>query len=761
MGRALCWIALALTLPALAAAAPATAPATLQVRWSRASMAVGEVASLEVVVRGATGTVGSPEFAVPDGLEVLSSGRTQGFAWVDGRSSSEVVFRYELGATAAGRFTVGPVRVVAGSQALASPPATLIVSAAAARIGGGEGGGAGPVALRVDVEPARPFVGQPVLMRIRLVLRAPLAEDPQYSAPATPGFWGEPPSPPESYYAAQGNARVQVTETRTRLYPLAPGVATIGVAEAVVALASSEGDDPRAWVGGRVPRREARARSAPVRVEVRPLPAGAPPGFDGAVGSFTPAWSADRARTARDVPVTVRLDVRGVGNLPLLHTPALAADDFEVFTSAVDDSLGALGMLDAGRRRFQWTVLPRHEGPLRIAPPPLVWFDPAGGVYRSAVLAALTVQVDPPLRDGPAPAAFPPVFTAHPVDPGARPAAPWGGVVAGLALGAALALWRAAGRPPADAGERARQREWLRAVGLARGPDFWRAADEAAGWLAARGDAVQELSRAIASARYGGAVPDEEAVRRRIVERLGHAMPPPSGPWGMRAVAVALAVGAVVMAVACAPKRGEEGAARRARAADQRAQSGDVAGAADEWRRLWSEGGHASGVAARLAWVAVRDGEVGPAAAWVLRGRRGEPRDGALAWVTERVREGGGLVGSAATRLPLRSLEWGLLALALGVAAGAVWPRRGAAAALALLAFVAAAVWPLEGERARRSHDAVVRTVAPLEGAAVSLDAGQVVHVVARDGGRVRVVAGRGLEGWMPAEALVQAEDGR
>ena len=57
---------------------------------------------------------------------------------------------------------------------------------------------------------------------------------------------------------------------------------------------------------------------------------GPPAGFDGGVGDFSVRWSADRARTTRDVPITVRLDVRGIGNLPLLRTPDLRADDFEV-----------------------------------------------------------------------------------------------------------------------------------------------------------------------------------------------------------------------------------------------------------------------------------------------------------------------------------------------------------------------------------------------------------------------------------------------
>src|SRR5262249_56259336 len=106
-------------------------------------------------------------------------------------------------------------------------------------------------------------------------------------------------------------------------------------------------------------------------------------GLGGAVGLLSVSWSAGREQTSEGVPVGVRLDVRGVGNLPLLHTPALDAVDFEVFAGTVEDSAGTPGTLAAGRRRFQWTLLPRRLGRVEGQPPAFAWFDPAARSYRS------------------------------------------------------------------------------------------------------------------------------------------------------------------------------------------------------------------------------------------------------------------------------------------------------------------------------------------------------------------------------------------
>jgi hypothetical protein len=244
----------------------AEAGADLQVHISRASLAEGETTSLEVVVKGPFTGVRDPEFDVPAGLEVLGSNRSQSLSSINGQSSIEIVYQYEIGANRPGSYELGPFRVRAGSQLLESPAVSLLVAAARPRVGSG---GDGPGSLAVEVSPAQPYVGQPVVMRVRLVQRASLAEDPSYAPPSTAKFWAERASQPESYYADDRGRRVLVTETRTRLYPLAAGDAMIGEATATLVMAVPESAlDPLQWLGGRVPRRESQVRSNPLRVRV-------------------------------------------------------------------------------------------------------------------------------------------------------------------------------------------------------------------------------------------------------------------------------------------------------------------------------------------------------------------------------------------------------------------------------------------------------------------------------------------------------------
>lgn len=656
------------------------------------------------------------------------------------------------GVGAAGERVARPGQTRAGGPVPASRASESKASAAASD----PALSSGAASLLVDVEPRAPWVGEPVLLRVRLVLARDLAEEPSYAPPMTTGFWAETPSRPESYYATYGGRRVLVTETRTRLYPLAPGLARIGSAGAGVVFQELDGSDPRRWVSGGVPRRELALRSPAIEVSVRPLPPGAPPGFDGAVGRFNVRWSADRMRTSQDVPVTAWLDVRGVGNLPLIKAPPLSGTDGDVFVGTSDDSLPAPGASGPGRRRFQWNVLPRRPGPMSIAAPAFVWFDPVALVYRRAMLPPLEVEAGPPVfSSGAERGSYPAVFVREAADPFRSGVTPWVWTLAGLLLGVAAVVWRV--RPAADprAEARALGAGWRNALRAPGGPAFWRAAEETVEWLERNGRPVGEVRAQVVAKRYGGGDADVDAVRVRLSSELTAALPTAPAPWGWRPVAVVLAAVGVALLMSSGARLGGSANVLRLRAADRVARDGDVARGRAAWFGMWREGARAPGLAARLAWAEATRGALGPAAVWVLRGEQSDARDPALAWVSDLVREGGALAGARPVRLPIRRGEWAVIGLLLGLGAGVVWPRRAPAVALILLAFCAAGMDPLQDAWAAHIGQSVVGRSVTLEGAGLELETGQVVQVLRSEGAWIRVRAGRELEGRVPAAALL------
>ncbi len=740
----------------VASGRPAIAAVDVEARLSMGAIEVGGVVSLLVTVTDPRGSVADPQFPLPAGIELLGSSRSQQFSWVNGRSTNQVLFRFELGASRAGRYSVGPIRVTVGGQTYRSGEMPLVVSAAAATSAAparGRGRGSHAASLMLSLDPPAPVVGQACLLRVQLVQRVSMAEDSEYDPPATPGFWSETWGEASSYRAKEGRNEVSVTERSLRLYPLAPGPAVISPARGVVSPAAGGGLD---LLGGGLASNRLQIRSDSLRVSVRPLPADPPAGFGGGVGEFNLEWSADRSHTTQDQAITARLDIRGLGNLPLLRAPRYAPNDFEVFSSTVEDSLPAAGRFGPGRRTFLWTLLPKRAGRLRMAGPTVSWFEPNASRYVTQTPPALAINVLS-ARGGPTGEdadGLPTVFRSRPSRPGGRAAWPPVALAGGLLIALAFGAGRRSRAPDPSAADRAREREWLRSIGLARGSDFWRAADEASTWLQSRGDQVLRIREAISAARYGGRTDQEADVRRWLVERLAAAMPAPPARWPWQlAAAVAIVLG-LALAVWAMPRAGVKRLNDRAVDADTHARSGDVARAEAEWARLWDENPGDPALAARLAWGALQRDDVAAATVWAIRGDRREARDAALAVVAARVRDAGGLVGAPGRALPLRSWEWAAMAFVVAALAGYLWPRRPWAPGLLVLAVLAGVWWPLESLWRTNQRLAVVRTSIVLPPGDILLDSGQVVRVRQRAGDQVTVRAASDLEGTLPASAF-------
>jgi hypothetical protein len=606
-------------------------------------------------------------------------------------------------------------------------------------------------------------VGQEVMLKVRLYQRTGLAQDPEYVPPATPGFWTDRPSPPESYYADAYGQRVLVTETRTRLYPLAAGRLTVGPAQAMVVIPVQRPGDPFGFLGGGAGRQIALASDSQ-HVEVSALPEPQPDGYGGAVGTFEVRWGADRQRTALDTPFTVWLEVRGVGNLPLVRAPEWRPDGCEIYARQVDDSLGQAGTSDPGRKRVQWTVLARHAGTLELSAPPLAWFDPRTSRYETADLPAIGLEVTPPaLASAGTVERYPEALLAHPAAPGRSGPTPWAWGIAGVLIGAALRVLDRAGAKDEGGPDRARAAGWARALEApARSPDWWRTADEAVVWLAERGALVHHLRQQIHAARYGGVTSAETEVRLKALEHLRATAPPAPPRWPLRFVGFFMALAGIFLAWMLGPHMEDARLTAQAQQAESWARRGEWDRARARWEELWQTSRGDPGVAARLAWSALQAGETGPATLWVLRGWLSDPRDPGVRWVAQRARESGALLGESGAGWWPSALEAALAAALAGGGLAWFWGRDGRMAlGLGVVWLSAMIVLPARDWAQRRTERVVVMhetELVPNAGDRLPMEPGQVLRVRGRAGKTLRVTAGPGVEGRVASDAVAGIE---
>ncbi|MBO4664445.1 MAG: protein BatD [Bacteroidaceae bacterium] len=128
-------------------------------------------------------------------------------------------------------------------------------------------------------------------------------------------------------------------------------------------------------------------------IHVSPLPA-KPDNFSGAVGEFSISSSCSPQEAVANDAVTVRLSVKGVGNMKLINAPKVDfPKDFEVYDPKVNDKFSLTKSGLSGTKEFEYLVVPRHGGQYKIPSISFVYFDPSSKTYKTLKSEEYTINV--------------------------------------------------------------------------------------------------------------------------------------------------------------------------------------------------------------------------------------------------------------------------------------------------------------------------------------------------------------------------------
>ena len=265
-----------------------------------------------------------------------------------------------------------------------------------------------PLFVEASVDNSQPYLGQ----QITYVFKAYLRSDLSLSAdqldrlryePDFSGFWTYQETERHDYNETVASNDYRVVELRTVLFPSVVGTVEIGTSTATV---PAEPPQPPYIL-----------ESAPVIVDVRPLPPGAPAGFEGAVGSFdiSAEVDADTWKVNESVQLTVR--VSGEGNIETLPDPAWPefADWRVVELPAAADSQVVDGRI-TGSRTYGIAMVPTKAGQLTIPGIVYSYFEPNLEEYVRAAAAPIVVSVS----EADEPSASPPSLDVEEDDTVAR-----------------------------------------------------------------------------------------------------------------------------------------------------------------------------------------------------------------------------------------------------------------------------------------------------------------------------------------------------
>ncbi len=374
---------------------------------NRDTVGVEEIAELTIAVTGRVAGVGRPEIPTVDYLSVVSSSSQKSIELIDGEMRSTTTYTFGIRASREGVYEIPRIEVrvddtVMQTRALTlnvidrsdtGPPSDRVVpevpEAEMPEIGEQAREERADIEATTEVDDPNPWVGQQVTLTLTFMQshRTPMVGNAEYAPPSTEGLIAEAlPDEPQRTVHIDG-VPYEVSTRKTALMAPAPGEYTIGPADITFRRSYMQGQE--------------HIRTDPITLRVRPLPdRGRPEEFSGIVGRLDARMSAPSEKVRAGEALSLRLTVTGVGDLRQLEAPRVTTDgNARVDVGAVEREISPQrtqsSYLIGGRVQFDYLLVPREAGPLRVMPAVLHYFDPATGRYERTQTAEILIDVQP------------------------------------------------------------------------------------------------------------------------------------------------------------------------------------------------------------------------------------------------------------------------------------------------------------------------------------------------------------------------------
>jgi hypothetical protein len=243
--------------------------------------------------------------------------------------------------------------------------------------------------LRGELDKKEVYQGEQATLSLWIYARVDLSRVDAVSMPKLDGFWTEDVETPKELTSetrmVDGVPYRAYLLRRLALFPVKSGQRDIGSVEADITTGFL-------FAG----RREHRA-SQPLTLKVKPLPPGAPAGFQpSSVGSFTLGSELTADRTELGTPVTLRVTVEGRGNVKDLVLPRPGVPPaLKLYDPTTTDKTSTVRSRIQGKRTQEFLVLPQQTGTFEIPAMELAYFDPDTGRYERSRTSPLTLTVVP------------------------------------------------------------------------------------------------------------------------------------------------------------------------------------------------------------------------------------------------------------------------------------------------------------------------------------------------------------------------------
>jgi hypothetical protein len=328
------------------------------------------------------------------------------FAFINGRMSRRKTFRYRARPLGAGIARVGPIVLESRSGERRTLPA-VVVQVLSVRVPVSnnpemilrelEARRRPPLFVVAQADKTEAFAGEQIVITWSVYNAATIQQWQVVEVSQMPDFWTEEietrSNQAETVWVGERMMQ-RMTVRRVAAYPLRTGTFQIGGTTIEAAVLEGSRPGPFSIFEGRLV--DVTQTSAPITIQVKPLPAGPPVG---AVGELT--LRCDRPVQQSGGPIVIPVTLSGRGNVRAALPPRyerdiageLQIEGGEVTSTRSEGTSTAI-------RRWRYLIFPSESGLFSVPSLTMTIFDPAAGVRRElrcrdAVVDAFSVGAPP------------------------------------------------------------------------------------------------------------------------------------------------------------------------------------------------------------------------------------------------------------------------------------------------------------------------------------------------------------------------------
>jgi hypothetical protein len=389
---------------------------------SKSEVPLGEVFQVTFELKeGRGGQVSYPNF---DGFQVRGGPSfQQSVQMVNGQVNQSLSYSFYLQGTRTGTFNIGAASVEVNGKTLRSEPVSVKITPA--RSSGSSSAGQASssdddpnegqsrdqdinvqlrdnVFVRALVSDRNVYQGEQFTVSYKLYERVQTFDLRPEGNPSYEGFWVENidlRNPPPKMEVVDGKQYRTYVIKKDILFAQRPGDLSVDPLQlsCVVRVQAARQRQQRSIFDsffGQYENYKYTFASAPVRIDVKPLPAGRPAKFSGVVGDLDLDVTLDTTSVETGNPLTFKVVLSGRGNIKKLQAPNLQLPpDFEVYDPTVTEQISRDNGVLSGRRSFEYLIIPRNPGTYQLPPIQYSFFDPSTGRYRTLASPAYEIVV--------------------------------------------------------------------------------------------------------------------------------------------------------------------------------------------------------------------------------------------------------------------------------------------------------------------------------------------------------------------------------